>query len=129
MAPDADRAGIGAAAICAVHCLITPWLIGVAPLLGAAALGEPAETLLLSTSLGISSYVVTSSGVRAHNRWRAVLLITAGAMVLVAARAFGDPESTIGRVCSLCGAGCVVCGHALNIRVSRCSKESVLQEP
>lgn len=114
-----DYAGIGAAAICAVHCLVTPWLIAVAPLIGAALLPESTEAVLLSASLGISSYAMTSGRVRARRRWPAILLVIFGAATLLAVRAIGEDESAVERACVVCGAGCLVCGHALNIRSSR----------
>jgi hypothetical protein len=114
-----DYAGIGAAAVCAVHCLVTPWLIAAAPLIGVALLPESTEAVLLSLSLGISSYAMTSGSVRPRHRWPAILLVVCGAATLLAVRAIGEDESAVERACVVCGAGCLVCGHALNIRSSR----------
>jgi hypothetical protein len=114
-----DYAGIGAAAVCAVHCLVTPWLIAAAPLIGAALLPESTEAVLLSASLGISSYAMTSGSVRTRRRWPAILLVVCGAATLLAVRAIGEDESAVERTCVVCGAGCLVCGHALNIQSRR----------
>jgi hypothetical protein len=114
-----DYAGIGAAAVCAVHCLITPWLFAAAPLIGAALLPESTEAVLLTASLAISSYAMTSGSVRPRRRWPAILLVVCGAATLLAVRAIGEDESAVERACVVCGAGCLVCGHALNIRSSR----------
>jgi MerC mercury resistance protein len=114
-----DWAGIGAAAVCAVHCLVTPGLIVVAPILGAAFVGESTETVLLSASLGISSYAMTCGGVRSGRRWPAMLLVVCGAVTLLTVRAIGREESAVERACVLCGAGCLAGGHALNIRSCR----------
>jgi len=113
---DADRAGIGAAAVCAAHCLVTPWLIGLASVLGVALLSESTETVLLSASLGISSYAMSCGGAATRRQWPAILLAVCGAVALLAVRAIGQEESFFSRTCVLCGAGCLVGGHALNIR-------------
>jgi hypothetical protein len=94
-----DYAGIGAAA--------------------AALLPESTEAVLLTASLGISSYALTSGGLRTRRRWPAILLVVCGAATLLAVRAIGEDESAVERTCVVCGAGCLVCGHALNIRSSR----------
>jgi hypothetical protein len=115
----ADRAGIGTAAVCALHCVAAPWLIALAPVLGTAIFGEATEALLLATSLGISSFAMTVGGLRAPGRSRVILLVACGAVVLVAVRALGHGESGVERTCVLCGAGCLISGHALNIRSCR----------
>jgi hypothetical protein len=114
-----DCAGMLAAAICAVHCLIMPWLIAAAPLIGAALLPESTEAVLLTASLGISSYAMTSGSVGTRRRWPPILLLACGAATLLAVRAIGEDESALERLCVVCGAGCLVWGHALNVRSSR----------
>jgi hypothetical protein len=100
-----DYAGIEAAAVCAVHCLITPWLIAAAPLIGAALLPESTEAVLLTASLGISSYVLTSGGLRTRRRWPAILLVVCGAATLLAVRAIGEEESAVERTLCRVGSG------------------------
>lgn len=119
----ADRAGIGMAGACALHCLIAPWLAAVLPLFGAAVASERTETAFLGASLVVSATTL-AGGARTHQQWRAIVVFLCGAGLLVANRATGLIEQPLGDSIVLCGACLIAAGHVLNMRCCRQASRS-----
>jgi MerC mercury resistance protein len=67
-----------AAAVCAVHCIATPLIVGILPVIGLPLLDPRTEWLLLSVSLTVSSVALFSGCVR-DRRWVPVWSFALGA--------------------------------------------------
>jgi hypothetical protein len=115
-----DAIGMCAAAVCAVHCIATPLIVGILPVIGLPLLDPRTEWLLLSVSLTISSLAVFSGCVR-HRRWVPFGSFAFGAALLLASRLVLDDDGTAARAAVAAGAGFVVGAHVLNIRLCRCT--------
>jgi hypothetical protein len=115
--PPGDRAGIGAATVCAIHCVATPWLVSAMPLYGLAVGGKRTELVLLCTSLAISSTALVIDRVDCCEPcWRAVLAFLAGAGVLIVVRAGFEAEGVAEMATVTVGASLIVYAHMANVR-------------
>jgi hypothetical protein len=115
----ADRAGIGAAGACAVHCFVAPWLSALLPLFGTAVASERTELLFLSASLIVSGMTLVVGSLGTHREWRPILVFLIGAGLLVAIRVTGQVEQPLGLLSIVCGACLLTAAHLLNVRCCR----------
>ena len=70
-----DTTGACFSFACAVHCLATPLLVAVLPLIGLGFLvGERAEWVLISAAIALAIGSL-AWGVRHHRSWRALLIL------------------------------------------------------
>ena len=95
---DLDALGQAAAALCAVHCALTPLALGLLPAAAAEASEHaPAHALLLGLAL-VLAVAGLGPALRRHRDRRVALLGAGGALVLVAAAlghaALGDAFET-----------------------------------
>ncbi len=110
-----DRLGTGAACLCAVHCLATPFLVVAFPVV--AWLGEGTEMGLIALSLVVSTVAVLR-GMAVHRRRWPLLLLGAGFLLLAARRVVAEgssPEQWLVVV----AASLLVLAHGLNLRWCR----------
>jgi hypothetical protein len=115
----ADRAGIGTAGACAIHCLIAPWLGSITPLIGAKLTDETAEVVFLGVSLAFSGLTLLVAGLRLHRQWRGIATFLGGAAVLIGARVSGLADDAVGPMLIVTGATLITGAHLLNIRCCR----------
>jgi MerC mercury resistance protein len=101
-----------------VHCVLTPWLAGLVPLLGPALVAERTETLFMTASL-ILSGATLSAGTRTHRQWWAMSVFGLGASLLAGVRVSGVAESAVGHSVVVCGAVLIIAGHLQNVRSCR----------
>jgi hypothetical protein len=111
------------AGACAVHCIATPLIVGVLPVVGLPLLHPRTEWLFLAFSLVLSSVAVFSGCVR-HDRWLPVAAFFAGAALLVASHAILDDDGMAARLAIVVGAALVIGAHLLNIRLCRCTQHA-----
>jgi hypothetical protein len=116
----ADTLGMCVAGACAVHCIATPLIVGILPVVGLPLLDPRTEWLFLSCSLVLSSVAVFSGCVR-HHRWLPVAMFVGGAATLLASHAVLDDDGTAARAAIAVGAALVIGAHLLNIRLCRCT--------
>jgi hypothetical protein len=117
--PLADRAGVGAAVGCATHCLLTPWLVSMLPIVAPIVETERTETIFLCASLTVSAATLMAARLRVHTCWIPVGIFAIAALVLVAVRALGVVDQPLGRVVVVSAACLIAAAHCANIRCCR----------
>lgn len=116
-----DKFAVSASALCAVHCLSLPLLLGVFPALGATFFGQEAFHVLLLWFVIPLSVVSLSMGCRKHKSWAVAILGLAGLAILCLAAFFGhDVLGEAGeRIATLLGATIIAVAHLRNYTLCR----------
>lgn len=116
-----DKFAVSTSAVCAVHCLFLPLLVGAFPALGATIFGQESFHVLLLWFVIPSSVIALTLGCRAHKDVPVALLGVAGITALVLAAAFGHDwlGETGERVLTLLGAATIAAGHIRNFTLCR----------
>jgi hypothetical protein len=116
-----DRVGIGASALCLVHCLLTSVLLAALPLLNLSVLhNERIHQILAVFIVGVGG-LAFFPGYRRHRRPLPLLLGAAGlALLLSAAFAVGPALGHAWETpLTIAGGALMVCAHYLNLRLAR----------
>lgn len=116
-----DRFAIGASLLCLAHCLATPLLVVLAPVLASTVLaGEVFHLALLSWVLP-TSVVALWFGCRRHEDRSVLLMGGAGLVVLIVAALWGTALAgeTGEKVATVAGSLAIVAGHWRNFRLCR----------
>ncbi len=111
--PALDRFAIVLSAACAVHCVATPILLAVAPLLGSHAFENGMRLLL-----GGLAIVAVGFGTAVHGNWRTVPFLAVGIAILSTLWAtdhHGDGELVL----SLAASAALIVAHVLNSHACR----------
>ena len=119
--PWLDKLAVSTSALCAIHCLSLPLLLGFLPALGSTIFGQESfHTMLLWLVIPLSLFAL-SMGCRKHKDLRVLLIGFAGLVVLIAAAVMGhDLLSETGeRVMTLIGASAIAAGHLRNYSLCR----------
>lgn len=119
--PLLDKFAVSTSAICAIHCLCLPLLLGVFPAMGATLFGEEFFHVLLLWLVIPLSLVALFLGCRKHKSRLVALMGLAGLTFLVIAASFGhDVLGEVGeRVATLIGAVAIAVGHLRNYTLCR----------
>lgn len=79
-----ERAGMIASFACAVHCALTPFVIGVVPLLGMRFLvDERTEWILIGISVVIGVSTLLPAYIRRHRRARPLVIFATGLCLIL----------------------------------------------
>ena len=119
-----DRLGVAASCACAIHCLITPLLIGLLPLLGLSWFADARTEwsfVTLSVLLGLLSLL--PSYFRHHQRLRPAIIFTTGICLILIARLLLEEGSRIETPVVVVGALMVATAHIINLKLCRACKE------
>ena len=108
---DADKVGAFVAALCGVHCMVTPFLFLLLPALP---LGEPLEWCFFTLSTLIASYA-SWRAYRKSGSWQIARYMGIGLTILLMPHILGWPEYTH-VVMSAIGASVLIAGHVRNHR-------------
>jgi hypothetical protein len=114
-----DRISICLAGACAVHCIGSPLLAGILPIVSIAMLDSRVEWVFLCVSLVTSAMTLSSGCLRSHRQWRALAPFAVGAALLLGIRLANDDDGMLAQWLVVAGAGLVVAAHAVNIRLCR----------
>lgn len=120
-----DRLGIFLSSVCAIHCLVTPFLLLALPLLGEFFENEWIHKGMLLLVIPVALYAFLS-GYKHHRQWY-VLLVGAVGSILIGIAAFQHHDHTeVGHldVTTLAGGIVLVTAHILNRRACLCHKHS-----
>lgn len=119
--PLLDKVAVSTSAICAVHCLCLPLLLGVFPAMGATFFGDEFFHVLLLWLVIPLSLIALSLGCRKHkSRLVAVFGVIGLAFLVVAASAGHDVLGETGeRIATLVGAIAIAAGHLRNYTLCR----------
>ena len=120
-----DKLAVSGSAICAIHCLCLPLLVGVFPALGATMLGQESFHVLLLWLVVPLSIVTLSLGCQKHGDKLLALLGVSGLAALIVSAMLGHDVFGEGgeRIGTLIGAGAIAAAHLRNYalcRVARC---------
>jgi len=116
-----DKFAVSASALCAVHCLSLPVLLGLFPAVGATFFGQESFHVLLLWFVIPLSVVSLSMGCRKHKSPAVAILGSAGLTILCLAAFFGhdllgdDGE----RITTLLGATIIAVAHVRNYGLCR----------
>jgi len=110
-----DRVGATASTACAIHCMITPFVLGVLPVLGIGFLAAPwfeSTAVLGAISLAIVSLL---HGYLHHRQFQALWLLMIGAALLLSARfVVGDANKLIETPLVVLGGLALAGAHLIN---------------
>ena len=88
----ADRIGSVLSSLCAVHCLCLPILISLLPVIGLSFLGSHKFEHVACVTMVLLAAACVWSGCRIHRRWGLLVLLCAGAAVVLYTQFAGPPE-------------------------------------
>jgi MerC mercury resistance protein len=112
-----DSLGASASLLCAIHCVLTPFVTSILPLLGVAVLAnERIEHVVLLISLTLATTSVCW-GIRVHNQRRILVLFGAALSLVLFGRLLMQGSLEVIFVVS--GALLLVCAHLLNHHLCR----------
>lgn len=113
----ADRAALGASALCLVHCLGTPLLIAVSPALASALGFELLHPLLFVLAVPVSA-IAMLAGFRRHGLI-VPLLLAVGGLSLIGVGAFAGLRLALETGISTAGSALLALAHLRNLRAAR----------
>ncbi len=112
-----DKIGIAATSLCAIHCLLLPFLLPVLPMVGASFIAQESfEDSVLALTMGLGFVALYSGYKRYHNRFYPFLMLAGGGLIYSQKDGFGvDVEPYL----VMLGASLVVLAHVSNMKLCR----------
>lgn len=119
----ADRVGMAAATVCAVHCALLPLLLGLAPALGLRLGGLVDFDQAFVVFASLLAATTLALGYRRHRAFRAWALLVPG-LVLVWAGSFTSlHDHTAGHLVVMVTGGLLLAGaHMVNLRLTHAAR-------
>lgn len=112
-----DKIGIAVTSLCAIHCLLLPFLLPLLPMFGAEFLAnELYEDILLISTMILGSFALYSGYKRYHNRLYPFVMLYVGGIIYWQKHFHGE---TLEPVIIAVGAGLVVLAHIVNMKLCR----------
>jgi hypothetical protein len=119
---DFDRLGSIASLLCAVHCALTGFALGLVSTVGLSFLAsEGAETIFIVVTLTLGALAIWS-GYRKHRKpWPASLFLLGAFLIGFSHSMFGHGHEThpVSRVVSILGAASLIGFHYVNQRLAK----------
>src|SRR5882757_1016257 len=111
-----DILGVGASALCIVHCLLTPVLLSFSPLLVHIVPSEESTHRSIAVVVALLGTVALIRGYRTHRRKRIPTLMAFGLACIAFAAYRGDHLPTHGAevLITTIGSAFMICAHRLN---------------
>jgi len=120
-----DRIGVFASSLCAVHCILMPWVIMAMPIVAGTFFTNPAvENIFVGISISLAAFC-GYRGCRRHGKWFIMVPFILGSIVLFGARLTApaicclDDISWSHASASAFGGMLLASSHYLNIKYSR----------
>ena len=120
-----DRVGMMASSLCAVHCVLMPWLIMLLPTLaGTIFTSTKFENVFVGVSIFLAAFCGYLGCVK-HGKWLIMALISIGALILCGVRLTApaicclDDVSWSHALGSAFGGSLLATSHYLNLKFSR----------
>ena len=137
-----DRLGIGLSTLCAIHCIATPFILGVLPLAGLSFVANAQFEWIMIALIGGLAVLTYVSGYRMHGRLGAFPLLAVGLLIFLVIRpmVLGFDHSHVGHghphhhhghshgpdmllfweiFLTVLGGGALIVGHWLNAKWSK----------
>jgi len=123
----ADKIGSVLSSLCAVHCMCMPVLIGLLPVIGLSFLGSHRFEHIACVTMILLAAACIWSGCRVHRRWGLLVLLCAGATVVLYTQFGGPPEEKETRtdwheaIAMFVGGALIAASHLINLKLrARC---------
>ena len=120
-----DRVGIVASSLCAVHCILMPWVIMAMPIVAGTVLTNPAaENIFVGVSVCLAAFC-GFAGCRKHGQWVVMGVMGLGMLVVLGARMTAPHVCHVEDISwshalgSTFGGGLLAVSHYLNIKYCR----------
>ncbi|CAN5347131.1 MerC domain-containing protein [soil metagenome] len=114
-----DKFGTWASALCAVHCVLTGFALGLLSLVGLSFIGSPlTEALFIISAVGLGSLAVYHGNQKHHSIVPAVIFCT-GMLFILSAHFVFHHESAGGAICSVLGGLTLISFHWVNLKLQR----------
>lgn len=112
-----DKIGIAVTSLCAIHCLLLPFILPLLPLVGASFIADHhfEEALLLSTMI-LGSIALYSGYKRYHERLYPFTMLFGGGLIYWLKDDFGVAAEPF---MVMIGGGLVVAAHIVNMKLCR----------
>ena len=112
-----DRLGLVLSFACLLHCLLTPLLLSVLPLLGLSLLASDSFHAVFAVGVLLAAALALVPGYRVHRRASVLLLGVAGvsSVAIGAAMSHGGAETAL----TVIGSLLLVSAHISNLRLAR----------
>ncbi|MEM9159937.1 MAG: MerC domain-containing protein [Verrucomicrobiota bacterium] len=81
-----DRLGMGLSTLCAIHCIATPFFLGLLPVLGISFVANPSFEWAMVAVIGGLAILTYVLGYRLHGRWQAFPLLAVGLIIFLLIR-------------------------------------------
>lgn len=109
-----DKMGIAVTSLCALHCIILPFLLPLLPLVGLTFIVDEAfEISLFATTVVLGFSALSSGYFRYHRRLYPMLLLFVGCFIYVMKLLFGIEDDPVFVMLS---ASFIVAAHMLNMK-------------
>ncbi|MGH9765468.1 MAG: MerC domain-containing protein [Blastocatellia bacterium] len=110
-----DHIGIVASSLCAIHCVLTPFIIFLIPVAAAGRIASPrAEWAFLAASLAIGALSLLPSYFRRHRRIAAIRLFAIGLCLILLGRLVLESYVVFETFVVVAGALFIATGHGVN---------------
>lgn len=123
----ADKLGSVLSSLCAVHCMCMPVLIGLLPIVGLSFLATSKFEHIACVTMILLAAACLWSGCRIHRRWGLLVLLAAGAAVVIYTQFGGNPEPKETRtdwheaIAMAIGGSLIAVSHLINLKLrGRC---------
>jgi len=118
----ADALGSALSSLCAVHCICMPVLIGLLPVLGLTFLASHTFERAAAVTMILFAAACVWSGCRVHRRWGLLILLSAGAALVLYIQFAKGPEEKehadwIEAAVMAVGGSLIAASHVLNRRL------------
>jgi hypothetical protein len=121
-----DRFAMGASILCLVHCLATPLLVVLVPVVAGTLLARESFHVVLLFWVLPTSCTALWIGCRRHKDRYVLLMVSVGLVVLVAAALWGN--ALVGeageKIATVVGSLAIVVGHWRSFRLCRCGNRA-----
>jgi hypothetical protein len=128
-----DHIGMVASCACAIHCALTPFIIGLLPFMGLSLLADPlTEWSFVGVSVAVSISSLLPSYLRRHRQAKPLVILAGGFCLILAARVVFEANLSAEIPIVVIGALLIATSHLMNRRLCQacivCS-ESCGEEP
>lgn len=115
-----DKTGAMVSWLCAVHCLMMPFVISFLPLVGISILArEGIEYIFIGLSVAVASLSLLPSYFKQHRKIRTLLLFVSGICLVILADLLFEESFPGKAIFVLSGAICITSAHFINRRLCR----------
>lgn len=116
--PITDKCAIGLSMACAIHCLLTPFLLVTIPSISVLGLDNELFHVGMAVLVIPTSIISLTIGCRAHKHYRLFAYSIVGLLLLISALFLHDIVGEVGeKIMTIIGAGFIAYSHYLNFRL------------